>query len=208
MYGTGGRKKLGLVDADRSRGLTEGCGLWQCWESVIFWYWSGSSVPYLWLTDPDANPGGLKPYGSYGIRIRMGIRNTCTFTSKVIIKKLQKNRNQRFSYYFCLVTEGPGAGSLLVSYGSGCGSGRPKNIRILRIRIRMRILIPNTGLWRWTCEGLWIHSHLFRIPDTILQIYPSQDLVPNLTTKTRPNRKYFKKCTPSPLLHSRCNSFM
>jgi|688.fasta_scaffold1201763_1 hypothetical protein len=36
----------------------------------------------------------------------------------------------------------PEAGPVLVSKGSGCGSGRPKNIRILRIRIRS----PNTGL--------------------------------------------------------------
>jgi hypothetical protein len=32
--------------------------------------------------------------------------------------------------------EGSGAGSVLVTNGSGCGSVRPKNIRILRIRIR------------------------------------------------------------------------
>ncbi len=33
-----------------------------------FWYGSGSgsSDPYLWLTDPDADQGGPKPYGSYG----------------------------------------------------------------------------------------------------------------------------------------------
>jgi hypothetical protein len=40
--------------------------------------------------------------------------------------------------------EGSGAGSVLVTNGSGCGSGRPKNIRILPIR--MRIWIRNTAV--------------------------------------------------------------
>ncbi len=42
----------------------------QCWRSVTFWYGSGcgsgSSDPYLWLTNPDADPGGPKTYGSSG----------------------------------------------------------------------------------------------------------------------------------------------
>ncbi len=33
---------------------------------MTFWYGSGSSDPYLWLTNPDADPGGPKTYGSYG----------------------------------------------------------------------------------------------------------------------------------------------
>ncbi len=36
--------------------------------------------------------------------------------------------NQGFSHYFCLTMEG--SGSVLVTNGSGCGSGRPKNTRI------------------------------------------------------------------------------
>jgi hypothetical protein len=73
----------------------------------------------------------LKPTFSVGgirdilVRIRMRIRNA------VEIKV--------FSYYFCLVMEGYGSGSALVTKGSGCESGRPKKIRILWIRI------PNTG---------------------------------------------------------------
>ncbi len=31
-----------------------------------FWYGSGSSDPYLCLTDPDADLGGPKIYGSFG----------------------------------------------------------------------------------------------------------------------------------------------
>ncbi len=42
--------------------------LHQCWGSVTFWYGSGcgsrSSDPYLWLTDPSADPGCPKTYGS------------------------------------------------------------------------------------------------------------------------------------------------
>ncbi len=36
----------------------------QYWGSVTFWYGSGSSDPYLWQTDPDADPGGPKTHGS------------------------------------------------------------------------------------------------------------------------------------------------
>jgi len=36
----------------------------QCCGSVTFWYGPGSSNPYLWLTNPDADPGGIKTYGS------------------------------------------------------------------------------------------------------------------------------------------------
>jgi hypothetical protein len=73
--------------------------------------------------------------------------NTGTFASFFEDKKSHKevtvqNRiNQGFSYYFCLMIEGSGAGSgagsVLVINGSGYGSGRPKSIRIL---------IPNTKI--------------------------------------------------------------
>jgi hypothetical protein len=74
-----------------------------------------------------------------------------------VMKKLQKSRIQGFSYYFCLMMEGSEAGSgsgaesVLVTNGSGCGSGRPKNIRILRI--------PNTGTQE---EKFFWNSTIFR----------------------------------------------
>ncbi len=48
-------------------------------------------------------------------------------------KKLQNRtgRNQGFSYYFCLMTEGSGS----IPLTNGSRTGRPKNIWILRIRI-------------------------------------------------------------------------
>jgi hypothetical protein len=52
-------------------------------------------------------------------------------------KKSQNSKNQGFSYQFCLMMEGSGARSVLVTNGSGCGSGRPNNIRIR---------IHNTGI--------------------------------------------------------------
>ncbi len=60
--------------------------------------------------------------------------NTGTFTSFFKVKKLQNGRNQDFPYYFCLMTDRV----RIVTNGSGCGSGRPKNIRIR---------IPNTGTY-------------------------------------------------------------
>ncbi len=63
---------------------------------------------------------------------------TGTFTSffkdKRVIQKSQNIRNQCFSYYFCLMIEGTGSGS--VSLTNRSGYGRSKNIWILRIRIR------------------------------------------------------------------------
>ncbi len=54
---------------------------------------------------------------------------------KKLKKNSQSNRNQGFSYYFCLVNiEGSGSGSKPQTNGSGSGSRRPKNIRIWRIR--------------------------------------------------------------------------
>jgi hypothetical protein len=39
-------------------------GLQCCGSALTFWYGCGSSDPYLCLTDPDADPGGPKTYGS------------------------------------------------------------------------------------------------------------------------------------------------
>ena len=53
------------------------------------------------------------------------------FSEINVIKKSQNRRNQGFSFYFCLMIEGSGVGSVPLTNGSG--SGRPNNIRI-RIR--------------------------------------------------------------------------
>jgi len=47
--------------------------------------------------------------------------------SKVKVKKKSQNSgNQGFSYYFCLMIEGSGYGSIPLTNGSGSGSRRPK----------------------------------------------------------------------------------
>jgi hypothetical protein len=63
-------------------------------------------------------------------------------------KESQNSRNQGFSYYFCMMIEGSGSGSIPLTTRSG--SGRPKNIWIRWIRIRIR----NTEL----CLGLGLHG--------------------------------------------------
>jgi hypothetical protein len=111
---------------------------------------SGSSDPYLWLTDPDADPEGPKTYGSHGFGKLEHLHHSSKIKSH---KKLQNSRNQGFPYYFCLMKEGSGSGSVLVT--NGFGSGKPKNIRI--IRIRMWIRIPNTALIRvWATKYLYV----------------------------------------------------
>jgi hypothetical protein len=49
-------------------------------------------------------------------------------------KESQNIRNQCFSYYFCMMIEGSGSGSIPLT--SGSGSWRPKNMGIRWIRIR------------------------------------------------------------------------
>jgi hypothetical protein len=58
-------------------------------------------------------------------------------------KELKNSRNQGFSYYFYMMVEGSGFGSIPQTYGSG--SGRPKNMWIRWIQIRIRIRIRNTA---------------------------------------------------------------
>ncbi len=110
---------------------------------------SGSSDPYLCPTDPEADPGGPKTYGS---GYRKSHKDVCHKTVDLEIKV--------FSYCFCLMIEGSGAGFVLVTDGgSGCGSGRSKNIRILRMH--------NTANYSWrqysnlpSCDlfilGVWV----------------------------------------------------
>jgi hypothetical protein len=59
-------------------------------------------------------------------------------------KASQKIRNQGLSYYFCMIIEGSGSGSLPLTSESGSGSWRPKNMWIRWIRIR-RIRLRNTA---------------------------------------------------------------
>ncbi len=55
-------------------------------------------------------------------------------------KESQNRRNQGFSYYFCMMIEGSGSGSIPLT--SGSGSGRPKNMWIRWIRIRNTVFNP------------------------------------------------------------------
>ncbi len=55
--------------------------------------------------------------------------------SKIKSQKMsQNNRNQGFSYYFCLMIEGSGSGSRSIPLTNGSGSRRPKNLWIRWIR--------------------------------------------------------------------------
>ncbi len=50
---------MNIIQKSRSnsrRAKVIGCSKKQCSGSVTFWYGSGFSDPYLWLTDPDEDP--------------------------------------------------------------------------------------------------------------------------------------------------------
>ncbi len=90
----------------------------QCWGSVIFWYGSGSSDKYLWLTDPDsdADLGWPKSYGS---------GSGCGTLVKSQ-EEVTKQKKFKFFFLFLLDMEGSGAGSVLLTSGSGSNPGGPK----------------------------------------------------------------------------------
>ncbi len=87
---------------------------------MTFWCGSGSGSadPRLWLTDADAD---LDP--------AIFVIDLQDANKKLIEKEVTIRRNQGFSYYFCLMTEGSGSGSIPLTSGSGpgcpetCGSG-------------------------------------------------------------------------------------
>ncbi len=61
----------------------------------------------------------------------------------IIFQDKKSNRNQGFSYYFCLMTEGSGSGSIPLTNGSG--SRTPKNMWIRWIRIRNTAVLSVVG---------------------------------------------------------------
>ncbi len=112
---------------------------------MTFWSGSGSADPCLWLMDPDPaffvldlQDASKKQFlfkhffADYFLKVHL--HNFPKIKSQ---KESQNRRNQGFSYYFCMMTEGSGSGSIPLTDGSGSGSRRPKN---------MWIRIRNTGL--------------------------------------------------------------
>ncbi len=61
--------------------------------SIFAWWWKDQEPDlYLWLTDPDADPGGPKTYGSYW--------SGCGSRSTTLMKKFQSRpANQRLVVY-------------------------------------------------------------------------------------------------------------
>ncbi len=133
---------------------------------MTFWCGSGSGPgsadPCLWLMDPDPD---ADPDPAIFVTLDLQDANKkliyffyffCwllfegTITSFLKIKSQKEdtnNRNQGFSYYFCLVIE-----------GSGSGSRRPKNmwIRWIRIRIRNTVIVKK----HHQIAVLWIRIRL------------------------------------------------
>ncbi len=123
----------------------KGCSIWfslnQCCGSVTFWYLDpdlplayGSGSGYgscffrQWLTR--CQQVSLQCFASDFLKVH--------FPQSKSQKEVKKNsKNQAFSYFWCLLMEGPGCGS--VTNKDGSRSKRPKNIRLLRIRIHVTL---------------------------------------------------------------------
>ncbi len=82
-------------------------------------------------------------------------------------KESQNSRNQCYSYYFCMMIEGSGSGSIPLT--SRSGSGRPKNMWIRWIRIRIRNTVNNINFKH---TSWWIY---FPPYSTINYYYGSRD---------------------------------
>ena len=108
---------------------------------------SGSSDPCLWLMDPDPGSGSCyfrhwPPRCQQKTNFLTQFFNTIfcayyflklhlhNFSKIKSQKESQNSRNQGFSYYFCMMIEGTGSGSIPLT----SGSGRPKNMWIQWIR--------------------------------------------------------------------------
>jgi hypothetical protein len=92
-------------------------------------------------------------------------------------KKSQNNRNQGISYYFCMIIEGSGAGSLPLTNGSVSRSRRPKNIHTDptdpdpqhcdKEQRKMKSFLPGAvcSQWRGRWARVWGRRCTWRCPD-------------------------------------------
>ncbi len=92
--------------------------------------------PCLWLMDPDPDPGSCF-FRHWPSRCQQKTIFVQTFFLLITVrryiyiifqiwksqKESQNSRNQGFSYYFCMMTEGSGS----IPKTNGSGSGRPKD---------------------------------------------------------------------------------
>ncbi len=116
-----------------------------------FWGGSGSgySDPCFWLMDPDPDHAIFVIYlqhaskklifntifsAYYFLKVHLRVHHFSKIKSQ---KESQNIRNKGFSYYFCMMIEGSGSGSIPLT--SGSGSWRPKNMWIRWIRNTARI---------------------------------------------------------------------
>ncbi len=97
---------------------------------------AGSSVPDTWHFGVDPDPAifvidlqdaNMKLIFLTSFSAYYSLRYIyIIFKDKKIQKKSQNSRNQGFSYYFCLLIEGSGSGSIPLTNGSGSDPGGPK----------------------------------------------------------------------------------
>ncbi len=88
--------------------------LWQCCGSMTIWGGSGSADPCLRLMDPDpailvidlqdANLFFYTIFSAYYFWSYIYVHHLSKIKSQ---KEIQNSRNQGFSYYFCMMIEGP-----------------------------------------------------------------------------------------------------
>ncbi len=123
---------------------------------MTFWYGpgSGSADPCLWLIDLDTDPDPaifvIDLQGANKKLIFCLLLFEGTFTSFFKDKKSKRSHKTveikgGFSYYYCLMIEGSGSGSIPLTSGSGSG----KSMWIRWIRIRNTANCSASGLHNW-----------------------------------------------------------
>ncbi len=131
---------------------------------MTFWGGSGSSDPCFWQVDSDPDPAIFvidlqdaskklifnKIFSAYYF-LKVHLHHFPKIKSQ---KESQNRRNQGFSYYFCMMIEGSGSGSIPLTSVSGSGSRRHKNMWIRWIRNTVKMAPdhgPGSATW-WKDE--------------------------------------------------------
>jgi hypothetical protein len=155
---------------------------------------SGSADPCLWLMDPGSCyfrhwPSWCQQKTNFLTQFFLLFEGAFTLFFKDKKSQNSTGRIQGFSYYFCMMIEGSGSGSIPLT--SGSGSGRPKNtwIRIRRSALRYKTV----SAFRIRIETMRIHNTGIEIRQAVVWFGSSPNPSPVCKLYQRRTRRLKKR---------------